>query len=377
MKKKTRVLMVEQYSPNSAYMLELGRELKQDCDITVFCRADTDWDEPCIVWLPQFYPGGKGKLGSVFAYGKTLLALSREIRRGKYDVLHIQSFKNAKIEMKLYALLRRYYKKLVMTVHNVLPHELAAGDRALYGGFYQSCDLLIVHNEASRAELQRQFPVPDEKIAVIAHGAYQTYPVGERQPGDGRTRFLFFGHIRPYKGVDILLKAVAALDEEARKKCLFIIRGKQYPKLDPTDYAALIKQYGISDCVDFSDQRVSDAEIPALMGNADIALFPYRNIYGSGALLMAYTFGLPVIASDIPPFREETGEGKTGILFETENPIALRDAVLAALNWTEDEKEAYRRAIRALVSDKYNWRISAGKTAEAYRKLLESGGLAG
>ncbi|MBR1584269.1 MAG: glycosyltransferase family 4 protein [Clostridia bacterium] len=367
--RKIRVLMVEHHSPGSLYVLELGRQLKRDCDITVFCKADTRLSEPGMTWLPQFYPGGKGKIGSILAYGRTLLRLGRLIRKGRFDVLHIQSFKNAAVEMKLYAALRRYVRQLVMTVHNVLPHEPAPGDQALYGAFYRRCDLLIVHNEASKRELQRLFAIPDEKIAVIAHGAYQTYALDKpRRAEAGRTRFLLFGRIRPYKGIDILLKAISLLDEETRSKCLFTIRGKQYPKIDPTDYPALIRQYGIGDCVCFSAQRVPDEEIPALLGDADIAVFPYRKIYGSGALLMAYTYGVPVIASDIPTFREETDGGQTGLLFAPEDPAALRDAILAAVQWDEKQIDRYRQHIRRLVSERYSWNESARKTAEAYRK---------
>ena len=146
---RLKVLMVEHHSPGNRYVLELAREMKNECDLTIFCDMRNDLQEDGIRWKRRFYNGGKGKAAAVLDYGRTLLELEHEIRCGHYDVLHIQSFKKASAEMKLYVEMRRYYRMLVMTVHNVLPHEPAPGDTALYGRFYRACDLLIVHNDAS------------------------------------------------------------------------------------------------------------------------------------------------------------------------------------------------------------------------------------
>ena len=372
--RRLRVLMVEHHSPGNRYVLELAREMKNECDLTIFCNLHADFQEEGIRWIRRFYDGGKGKTGAIADYGRTLAELALLIGTGGFDVLHIQSFKKASAEMQLYLRLRKCYKKLVMTVHNVLPHEPAPGDRELYGRFYRACDLLIVHNEASRAELTETFSIPAEKVAVIPRGLYTTYSTdpGARRE-DGRICFLNFGRIRPYKGVDILLKAVSLMDEKDREKCRFVIRGEQYPKLDPTDYAALIRQYGIEDCVEFSNTRVPEEEIPSLIGNADFLLFPYRKIYGSGVLLMAYTYGVPVVASDVPTFVEGTDGGKAGILFESENPAAMRDALLQAMATTPARREAYRAEIRRICEERHSWKVTAARTVGAFRALLEQG----
>ncbi len=372
--RRLRVLMVEHHSPGNRYVLELARELKNECDLTIFCNLHADFQEEGIRWIRRFYDGGRGKAGAVADYGRTLAELALLIGAGGFDVLHIQSFKKASAEMQLYLRLRRCYKKLVMTVHNVLPHEPAPGDQELYGRFYRACDLLIVHNEASRAELTEKFSIPAEKVAVIPRGLYTTYSAdpGVRRE-DGRICFLNFGRIRPYKGVDILLKAVSLMDKKDREKCRFVIRGEQYPKLDPTDYAALIRRYGIEDCVEFSNTRVPEEEIPSLIGNADFLLFPYRKIYGSGVLLMAYTYGVPVVASDVPTFVEGTDGGKAGILFESENPAAMKDALLQAMATTPARREAYRAEIRRICEERHSWKVTAARTVGAFRALLDPG----
>ena len=365
------VLMVEHHSPGNRYVLELAREMKKQCDLTIFCNKRNDLQEDGIRWIRRFYDGGSGKIGAVAEYGRTLLELGHTIRKGRYDVLHLQSFKKAGPEMKLYLALRKCYRLLVMTVHNVLPHEPMPGDEELYGAFYRQCDLLIVHNDASRKDLQEKFGIPDAKIAVIPRGLYETYSVDPTaRDQDPRTHFLCFGRIRTYKGVDILLKAVSLMTPEERAKCRIQIRGEQYPKLDSTDYPALIREYGIGGCVQFSAERVPEEEIPSLIGNSDFLLFPYRKIYGSGVLLMAYTYRVPVVASDVPTFVEGTDGGKAGILFASEDPAALKDALLQAMAATPEMIAGYKAAIAQIVSERHSWRAAAGKTAEAYRALL-------
>ena len=364
-----RVLMIDYYLPDSIYSLELGRELKKHCDLTIFCREDAGVYEEGITWLPCFYPGGKRKLRAMWEYGLSLLRLSQVIRRGRFDVVHVQIFKNVRWEMMVYRLLRRYYKKLVWTVHNVLPHEAGAGEKERYGKIYGFCDALIVHNQTSKKCLMEQFPIPEDKIAVIPHGAYKTH-MGKADAGhrDKKIHFLQFGFIRKYKGIDILLKAVSLIPEKLREGMEFTIAGKQYEKLDSTDYPAMIRELGIGDWVSFKPGHVPDEEIDGLLGQADFLIFPYRHIYGSGALLFSYTYQKPVIVSDIPAFLEETEDGSTGFIFESENPRALAQAIVRAAGAAPRELASCRAAMERLVREKYNWSISAKRTAEVYER---------
>lgn len=168
--------------------------------------------------------------------------------------------------------------------------------------------------------------------------------------------------------MDILLKALAQIPAEKREKIQVIIAGAQHPKLDPTDYGAMIRDLGLEDTVDLIKKHIPDEELDALYRQADICLFPYRDIYGSGALLMAYSYGKPVITSDIPAFREETQNGKTGILTAGGDPEKLKEAILKAADWSRKEYLDDQKEIEKLTEEKYSWKISAKILMEAYRK---------
>ena len=107
-----------------------------------------------------------------------------------------------------------------------------------------------------------------------------------------------------------------------------------------------------------------------LFETADACVFPYKEIFGSAALMMAYSFGKPVIASNIPAFLEETDNGRTGLLFESEAPDSLSKQLCYFSNMNYKDRETYSRHIAYLLKTKYNWKISAEKTTNVYRNAL-------
>ena len=111
-------------------------------------------------------------------------------------------------------------------------------------------------------------------------------------------------------------------------------------------------------------------EIEKLYEKTDYCVFPYREIYGSGSLLMAYSYGKPVIASDVSAFREETDEGRCGILFRNKDIGDLAKALEKAAALTEEESETFSNNIRKLTENKYNWEMTANKTVLIYKKYM-------
>ena len=94
-----------------------------------------------------------------------------------------------------------------------------------------------------------------------------------------------------------------------------------------------------------------------------------REIYGSYALMMAYTFKKPVITSNVQMFIEETDNGKTGLLFESENPSSLAEKLCCFAKMSVTQRREYSKHITYLLNTKYNWSISAEKTYDVYQKL--------
>ncbi len=367
-----KALVIDYFLPDNAYTYELVKELQDITDVTFLCRKNAGDDLQIKDLKKRLYIDGTNKLIAPFAYAMNLATIRSYVYSNKYDVIHVQTFKESKYEIPIY-LSKKRKAPLVHTVHNVLPHESSPSDKAMYKEFYEACDGLITHNEYSKKILVQEFGLDESRIHVIPHGIYgaSAGAAGSRaESKSDKTTFLMFGLVREYKGVDILLKAVALLPADVRAKAEFIIAGKQYKNIDDRDYEQLAKELGIEDCVRFRLERIPDEDIEPLFSRADACLFPYRNIYGSGAMLMAYTYNKPVIASDIPAFCEETEEGSTGLLFESESPESLAGAITEFMDLSEEERSSYSGKIERLTAEKYNWKLSAQKTLEVYQKLV-------
>ena len=368
---KKRVLMVDHMLPGNTYTMELVDKLKKFADITLLCNRDYRIKVQGVTIKPELYNGGSAKVLSVIHYLYALCATIKELLFGNYDVVHIQTFKAYKYEIPLYSVCKAKGYTLVCTVHNVLPREtkndLWSDNGKKVSEFYAKCDKLIVHNENCKRMLIENLGTEKSKIHVIPHGAYGLFfnEISENLNKKEKT-FLSFGTIREYKGIDVLIRAIALIPEKIRENMTFIIAGKQNFKLDNTDYDGMIKQLNISSQVRFFNRRIEDSELHELFIKADACIFPYRAISGSGALLMAYSFGTPVIASNIPTFVEETEGGKTGLLFQALDPQALADAIEHFYHMEPNQIKQYKENIQLLVSNKYNWEKSAKLTAELY-----------
>lgn len=366
-----KVLMRETFLPGNRYALELCKELKKHADLVLLCKRNAGEIENSVNCKKIIYTKSADKIRSIGSYFMSLVQEFKELKKGKYDIYHIQSYKNLYLEVPLFYIAKKYCKAVVTTVHNVLPHEVAKSDRRLHELWYRTSDALIVHNEATRECLIEEFPFTASKVHVIPHGTYsvQKY-TGDCSEKNKKTAFLLFGQLRPYKGIDILIQAIACLPSETRSVIQVVIAGNQHPKQDRTDYLDLIHKYHVEDCVDFQKGRVPDEALPEMFGRTDFCLFPYREIYGSGALLMAYSYQKPVIASNVPAFIEETDHGRTGLLFENENSEDLAGKIETAVSLKKEEIDLYKSAISELVTEKYNWNVSARKLFETYRGII-------
>ena len=367
-KEMEKVLMIEHFLPGNTYTYELVKELQKLTAVDMLCKSNAGVRSDIKKQSCLLYPDRTNKFIAPFVYAKSLLSLRNRVYSSYYDVIHVQTFKRASTEIPIYASSRRK-ATLVHTVHNVLPHEASEADVQLYKRFYDACDALITHNEHSKKLLIEEFAILEEKITVIPHGIYGSVKKLTKEAEDGKTHFLMFGMIREYKGVDILLKAIALIPKEIREQCVFTIAGRQYKNQHSVDYKKMASDLGISNAVEFILERIPDEDIPQLFGKADACLFPYKQIYGSGALLMAYTYLKPVIASDVPVFCEETENGAAGLLFRSEDPGSLANALVVFVEKKTDERRTYSRNIYSLVETKYNWKSSAQKTSQLYETI--------
>jgi glycosyltransferase involved in cell wall biosynthesis len=194
--------------------------------------------------------------------------------------------------------------RVVTICANAVPHERRLGDRLLTGLLLGAVDAAVVHTDAERAALKAHTDRPVAVAALPPH--LPDGPPQRRTPGV-RRRLLFFGKVRRYKGVDVLLRALLGLDDVQ-----LTVAGEVYP--DAADLPALVDRLGLRDRVDLHPGYLPAAGIPELFAAADALVLPYRSATASQHVALANRHGLPVVATRVGNFPDGIADGVDGLL---------------------------------------------------------------
>ncbi|AEG48913.1 glycosyl transferase group 1 [Sphingobium chlorophenolicum L-1] len=282
------------------------------------------------------------------------------------DVAHMQWLPLAPADR---IMLRRLKGRtaLVHTVHNADAYHSDAGMQGRgYRGLLDLFDALIVHGETTRAALERQ-GVDPARIHVTPHPPMRLASAGPddlaQVPDAALPRLLFFGTIRPYKGVDLLVEACLML-WRAGHRFELALAGKPFmdiaPLLDSVRGAGFGERL-IADLGFLTEQRLD-----AHMAKADILLFPYRHIDSSGAFLSALHHGRAMVTSDAGMFA--TLPPEVAIKAPAGNAPALAQVLLPLV-----ESAAIRQALgaraRTYGDSMGNWQGMARATIAIYRSV--------
>ena len=295
-------------------------------------------------------------------------------RRAGNKLAHFHIFQVGVLELFNILVAKLLLMRVVITAHDV---EAFRGEwSAIKSWVYALADAVIAHNRVSQRELVRVLGVPASKINVIPHGNYLDY-VGHVAPADSaRDRLslpreakvlLFFGQIKAVKGLDLLLDAMPVV-KDVHRDVLLVIAGKMWGQ-DFAVYQAQIDRLGLAaHCVSHI-RYVADDEVAAYYAAADLVVLPYRRIYQSGVILMAMSYGKPVLASDLDGMQEVIEDQVTGFLFR----CADSDALAKRLNDVLADPGAMRRVGAqglALMRSGYGWDHIGRLTAQCYRAAL-------
>ena len=268
--------------------------------------------------------------------------------------------------------------RVVMTVHDV--KRLAAileqhwEDRQLQRA-YRLCDALFVHSQAQGQELVEYADVDPARVQVIPHGPnpYAAYR-GDLTKAALRARWgvperalvvLFFGFIKPYKGLDVLLEALALLDDETPIHLLVAGSGGGRYADHLQACEGLMARPGIERKVTAVLRHIEDAEVPELFTLCDAVALPYRPVFTSqsGVLNVASYYRRPILATPAPAFVEGQETGPIGVIAEDFSAAAYAEALRAWARYSEADW-AFERYLEA-----NSWERAAERTRAVYQSL--------
>ncbi len=222
--------------------------------------------------------------------------------------------------------------KIAFIADNVLPHEKRPGDIMLTKFAFRAVDYFIVQSDTVEHDLK--IVDPHAKFIRLDHPVYENFgsriDLSEARKKlsipDDAPAILFFGYIRKYKGLDILLRAMPHIIESLPEIRL-IIAGEFYG--DEKEYRSIIESLHIpAKNLVLATDYIPNDDVALYFSAANVAVLPYRTATQSGIVQIAYNFDVPVIATNVGGLAEIVIDGKSGIIAEAATPEAIAEAVL-------------------------------------------------
>jgi glycosyltransferase involved in cell wall biosynthesis len=262
---------------------------------------------------------------------------------------------------------------IVLTVHDLLPHDTAETYKQTFHHLYQFVDGIICHSDHIETRLRSEFSVSPEKIKVIPHGPffYDLPDAGHdatlRSFGidSCKSTVLWQGIIFPYKGIDLLLNAWQKVEGDNKNVCL-VIAGTGAPEL-LEQIREQVSKLGLKH-VHLHFRFITTEELVGLYRAADIVVYPYRAITTSGALATGLALGKAIVASDLPVFRELLTSRENALLVDSQNPDALGKAI-SELVQDQDLRKRLSRNVQEMNFGDRSWLAIAEKTIQVYEQF--------
>jgi len=318
----------------------------------------------------RFYRWAPGKSGSRPRLAAKLLQhvpdmLSWRRQLGDADILHFQWLAATPLDVHLLPRAKRHggRRPIVLTAHDVIAREPRRGQLAAQRRLYDQVDAIIVHSEHGARRLVGELGVDSERIHVIAHGAFDhlaSQPGAVALPTEladvKKPVVLCFGLIRPYKGVEVLLRAWQGIEDAE----LWIVG---MPRMDIAPLEAIA-----TPGVRFVSRFVTDLELPAFFKRADLVVLPYLEIDQSGVLFTALAFGRPLLLSDVGGFPEVAKSGAARLV--PSGDVSALHAALVDLIGDSEQRAQLGAASRAAADGPYSWDEIGRQTVALYEQLL-------
>lgn len=293
----------------------------------------------------------------------------------KGDVVHVQWWSVHLFPVYfVYLLLIKFVKKkiIIITVHNVVAHENRQLSKILNKIIFSLCGYFIVHNNNNKKSMAGCFNIAEEKIGVIPFGVYKNdgYRIIDRNEAlvklalDKKYKYLlFFGHIREYKGLDILLESMKFVTKK-NKAIKLIIAGTVWGSWNK--YQKIIDQNGIEDFIIKRPGFASDKTVSRLFSASDLVVMPYKFFDSSSGLLKtALFFEKPLMVTDVGDLGEVVKN--PDFIAKPNNAVDLTEKITAVINNDEKLDEMKKRIIE--IKDEYSWEGVANSHLRVYNSM--------
>lgn len=317
-----------------------------------YLSAYVDLEKTFIQNMPAAYDLSPENIKAVY---KTV----RFLQHGEFDIIHV-TWPPRYGSFLLYAL----RKKMVMTMHDPLPHS---NDDTWLNRFHRiTCfklvDNFILLNESQKESFIKTYGMERKNVFMSRLSIFTCLRDITPQDTGEKGYVLFFGSISPHKGVEYLCEAMRIVHEKIKNSKLIVAgRGNIYFNIKP---------YTDRGYVELRNYYISDNEMVGLMRNAAFVVCPYVDATQSGVIMSAFALDKPVVATNVGALPEMMKDGRHGIIVEPKDSRALADAMKNLLAHPETIRQMSRNINSDFSDGEMSWKKIAGGMRDIYKKIL-------
>lgn len=375
-----KVLFVDQIAEvNNKYSFSLINRLKNKNEIFFVSdeKCFNDKDVKVYNLFKGITSNELNKINKTLIYLKAWKEIYIICKENKIDVLHVQWFILSPIDAFYIKKIKKMGTRIIVTVHDILPFNEMFYDYLSHKKIYSMADKIIVQAKPNIERMNNKFNNIESKVVYIPHGNFVEHVnIIEKDKArellninKDKKVILFFGQIKKVKGLDVLIKGYSELIKQNNdKNLLLLIAGKVWGD-DLSKYEKLIEELNIKENVRLDIKYIPDEQISWYYSAADINVLPYREVYQSGVVHLAYAYKIPVIATNVGSFPEVVLDNLSGILVEKENYKELAQAIN---NLVYDDEKIKKMGIigREYIEENFSWDKIADNISDLYVKEL-------
>lgn len=251
--------------------------------------------------------------------------------------------------------------RVVFVCHNVTPHDAGGPwDAALTRLALSGGDAYVVHSASDERALRALLPEQAAAPGAVVRGILPVHAITDAtDPAAARSSLgiaadrrlvLFFGFVRPYKGLDVLVDAMPRVSARV-PEVHALVAGEFWRS--PGDYLRRARRLGVADRITIREGYVPNEDVGRLFSAAELVVMPYREATQSGVVTLATAFGLPIVGTDVGGLPEVILHERTGLIVPPNDPEALADAIVRCLT-DEALYETLRGGVRAS-AERFSW----------------------
>lgn len=264
------------------------------------------------------------------------------------------------------AKLMRKDTKVITILDNVLPHETRIFDHTFTKYFLNQNDGFITMSDKVKDDLLSF--IPDAKYKIYPHPLYDHFGAATEKnqarkelnlPTDKKL-LLYFGYIRDYKGLDILIETISQLPEDYH----LILAGESYG--DFTPYLELIAKFQVKDKITLLNRYIPDREVSLLFSAADVCVLSYKSATQSGVTSIALHYELPLVVTNVGGLKEMVEHEKTGLVAERAEPELVKEQLINY--FTKYDIQSFRNNIKKM-KEELSWKRFTEKIIDFSKEL--------